>query len=249
MTSLVGKGLPELVVIGAMKCGTSALHRLLDRHPDICMSQPKELNFFFGPCHQPGGGSWAAGNWHRGVAWYAGHFDARARIRGESSPGYTSPSHPEAAPRMAALIPTARLLYLVRDPVDRAISQYRHHQAEGSETRPLAEALLDPGSQYLARSRYHDRLVPFLERFDRRAIAIVCQEELLADPCGTLGVVFEFLGVDAGRWRGVPRPRRLADRPPPAPGRRLRERLTEALRDDADRLRALAGRDFPAWSL
>jgi Sulfotransferase family len=245
-----GGALPNLVVIGAMKCGTSALHRLLDCHPDISMSEPKELNFFFGP-DQADGGSWATGNWHRGVAWYARQFDARATVRGESSPGYTSPAHPEAARRMAALVPGARLLYLVRDPVERAVSQYRHHHAEGSERRRLAEALLDPDSQYLARSRYHDRLAPFLAHFERRAIAILCQEELLAEQRRTLRAVFELLQVDGRRWPGAPGAGRgqASDRPPPRPGGRLRERLAAALRDDADRLRELAGRDFPAWSV
>jgi hypothetical protein len=245
-----GGALPNLVVIGAMKCGTSALHRFLDRHPDVFMSEPKELNFFFGP-GRADGEAWAAGNWHRGAAWYARHFDARSTIRGESSPGYTSPAHPEAARRMAALVPGARLLYLVRDPVERAISQYRHHQAEGSEARPLAEALLDPDSQYLARSRYHDRLVPFLAHFDRQAIAILCQEELLAERRRTLRALFEFLQVDGRRWPGAPAGGwgQPSDLPPPRPGRRLHERLAAALRDDADRLRELAGRDFPAWSV
>ena len=150
---------------------------------------------------------------------------------------------------MAALIPAARLLYLVRDPVERAISQYRHHHAEGTEARPLEAALLDPDSQYVARSRYHDRLAPFLTSFDRHAIAIVCQEELLAKQRRTLGAVFEFLRVDAGRWPGaLAGPRHAAGGRQLSPGRLLHERLAEPLRDDADRLRDLAGRDFPAWS-
>jgi Sulfotransferase family len=240
--------LPNLVVIGAMKCGTSALHALLGRHPEVAMSRPKELNFFFGPERADGAAAWAAGNWHRGLAWYARHFDPCAAVRGESSPGYTSPSHPEAAPRMAAVLPAARLVYLVRDPVRRAVSQYLHHRAEGTERRPLEQALLDPASQYLARSRYHERLAPFLACFARPAIALVCQEELLAEQRHTLRALFEFLQVDPGRWAG---PAEAGPRPPEPPrlGRRLRQRLVAALRGDADRLRELAGRDFPTWSL
>src|SRR5687768_10052815 len=109
--------LPNLIVIGAMKCGTTALHEALALHPDIVMSQPKELNFFFAPDH--GNGSWELGNWHRGLDWYCSHWPAQALVRGESSPGYTSPSHPEAAERMATVIPDARLLCLVRDPLIR----------------------------------------------------------------------------------------------------------------------------------
>lgn len=152
--------LPNLIVIGAMKCGTTALHRYLDLHPEVAMSEPKELNFFFGPERlderdEPAARS--AGNWHRGVGWYAMQFRP-APVRGEASPGYTSPSFPEAAERMARVVPEARLVYAVRDPVARAVSQYLHHRADGTERRPIEEALLDPASQYLARSLYHERL-------------------------------------------------------------------------------------------
>jgi len=115
--------LPNLVVVGAMKCGTTALHGFLDRHPEIAMSDPKELNFFFGPAAGSGDDApWAEGNRHRGVGWYRHQFPVAAPVRGESSPGYTSPSEPHVAARMAALIPGARLVYLVRDPVERAVS-------------------------------------------------------------------------------------------------------------------------------
>jgi hypothetical protein len=245
--------LPNLVVIGAMKCGTTALHEALGRHPHVSMSVPKELNFFFGPPAPQGARdaaelSWAQGNWHRGTRWYARHFDPSAPVRGESSPGYTSPAHEEAAARMAALIPGARLVYLVRDPIARAVSQFRHHRGEGSETRALQTALTDPSSQYLARSRYHERLGPFLESFAPDRLAIVAQEELLVRPRTTLDRLLRFVGVDEGLLRHEEgRPRHLPPRP--ALEHRLRRTLEEALRDDADRLRALADRDFPGWSL
>lgn len=181
MDTAASGALPNLVVIGAMKCGTTALHRTLDGHPDVAMSAPKELNFFCGARHSPlaptevsveptDGRIWARGNWHRGLSWYARHFTAEAPVRGESSPGYTSPSHPEVVTRMAALIPGVRLIYLVRDPVARALSQYRHHQREGTETRSVEEAILDPASQYLSRGRYYQRLEPFLAHFPARRL-------------------------------------------------------------------------------
>ena len=127
------------------------------------MSRPKELNFFIGADTPPAlPTDWSSGNWHRGPAWYAAQFDASVPVRGEASPGYTSPSHPQVAMRMARLIPSARLVYAVRDPVRRAVSQYWHHRREGSEIRPLEEALLDPRSQYVARGRYFERLEPSL---------------------------------------------------------------------------------------
>ena len=235
--------LPDLVVIGAMKCGTTSLHAYLDGHPHVGMSDPKELNFFFGPED--------AGNWHRGVDWYAGHFDPACAVRGEASPGYTSPSHPEVAARMAAVIPSARLLYAVRDPVRRALSQYQHHRREGTETRSPADALLDPGSQYVARGRYLERLEPFLATgaFDDR-ITVVAQEEMETDLGTTMRRVFADLGVDPDLWSSEAAARRnAAPEPPPPLDPRLREALAEALRDDAERLRAYAGREFPAWSV
>ena len=257
-----GCALPNLVVIGAMKAGTSALHRYLGMHPEIAMSQPKELNFFFGPPatsregasrdgHETEDGPGPSpGNWHRGPAWYARHFSAERAVRGESSPGYTSPSYPEVAPRMAGTIPSARLVYLVRDPVDRAISQYRHHCADGTENRPVEEAVLDPQSQYVSRGRYYERLLPFLQRFERRQIAIATREELLTDRRATLRRLFDWLGVDEHFWSSE-----LADEwraskgSPPRIRAEVRAALMEAFGDDVDRLREVAGRDFPGWSL
>ena len=246
--------LPNLVIIGAMKCGTTSLHHYLDLHPAISMSRPKELNFFFGPADAGGDGDerpdWARGNWHRGPEWYAAQFDAAAPVRGEASPGYTSPSYPQVAGRMAELIPAAQLVYAVRDPVERAISQYEHHRRQGTETRPLAEALLDPDSQYIARGRYAERLRPFLATGAFRRIAVVAKEELATARRATLRGLFALLGVAADHWSPAMEERRNA-----APGEhppldeRLRCRLEEAFADDAERLRELAGRDFPGWTV
>ena len=240
---MVSGALPDLVVIGAMKCGTTSLHAYLDAHPDVGMSRLKELNFFFGPED--------AGNWHRGVDWYAGQFDLAGAVRGESSPGYTSPSHPEVAARMAALLPSARLLYAVRDPVRRALSQYGHHRREGTEPRPLAEALLDPASQYLSRGRYLERLEPFLATgaFDGR-ITVIAQEEMETGLGATMRRLFGVLGVDPDRWDPTTAARRnAAPEPPPQLDPRLRQALLDAFRDDAERLRAFAGREFPCWTV
>ena len=252
MSGADGGALPTLVVIGAMKCGTTSLHGYLDAHPEIAMSEPKELNFFMGPevvddTHD----GWTRGNWHRGTAWYAAQFDPACPVRGEASPGYTSPSHPEAAARMAAVLPHARLVYAVRDPVRRAVSQYGHHRRDGTESRPLAEALLDPASQYVARGRYLERLAPFLDTgaFDGR-ISVVAQEELEADLPGTMRRLFTDLDVDPDHWSPAMGTRHNAA-PEPAPrlDPALREALEEAFRDDAERLRAFAGRDFPSWTV
>ncbi|UOY02378.1 sulfotransferase family protein [Blastococcus sp. PRF04-17] len=243
--------LPTVIIVGAMKCGTTSLHRYLDLHPQTAMSHPKELNFFIGPDVAADGTGWARGNWHRGTAWYAAHFDPSAQVRGEASPGYTSPDHPEVAGRMAALLPSARLVYAVRDPIDRAVSQYRHHRREGTERRPLAEALLDPASQYVSRGRYFERLAPFLAcgAFADR-ITIVAQEELRQQRRSALRRLFADLRIDHGFWSPdmAARWNESRDEPPAIPDR-VRHELAERLRDDAERLRQFAGRGFPGWTV
>src|SRR6476660_6254958 len=136
--------LPNLVVVGGLKCGTTSLHHYLNLHPEIAMSRPKELNFFVSEL-----------NWPLGRDWYAGHFDPSARIRGESSPHYTNrPSFNEVPGRMRELLGSdVRPVYVVRDPIDRMLSHYLHSVGGGYEDRSLADALSDPESSYVARSR------------------------------------------------------------------------------------------------
>lgn len=238
--------LPNLIVIGAMKCATTALHAYVDAHPDVAMAWPKELNFFVGD--EAPHDDWHRGNWHRGVDWYTQHFDPRAPVRGEASPAYTSPSFPQAAERMAALVPDARLVYLVRDPVDRAVSQYRHHVAEGTERRPLANAVLDPASQYLSRSRYHERLAPFLDRFPPERIALVLQEDLLARRRETLARLYRFAGVDDTYWPDAASELlHVGNGARPVLDPELEARLVHELAPDVERLRALTGRPLAEW--
>jgi hypothetical protein len=243
--------LPNLVVIGAMKCGTTAVHANLDRHPDIAMATGKELNFFFGPDTPPPGVApgewWRHGQWHRGVSWYCGHFDPTAKVRGETSPGYTDPSHPAVAGRMREVLPDARLVYLVRDPVARAASQWAHHVRDGTEPRPIGAALLDPASQYLARSRYVARVRPFLEAFPGRLLVVV-QERLLADPRGQLHRIFEHVGADPDYWDEAMASRRHeADGAVDVP-HAVRRRFWTEVRADVEELRSLLDDDLPEWA-
>jgi Sulfotransferase family len=243
--------LPTVIVIGAMKCGTTALHSYLDAHPEIGMARDKEVNFFIGGEVAPNGEPdtwWRSGQWHRGVGWYAGLFEATLGIRGETSPGYTSPASPEVVDRMAAVVPEAKLVYLVRDPVERAVSQYRHHRRDGSETRSLEEALLDPSSQYVDRSRFAERLRPFLNRFPAEQVLVVVQERLLRDRAPQLARVYRYVGADPA-WHGdvLGREFHVGDNPLEVP-RRLRSAFLERVGDDVDRLRALVQDDLVEWA-
>jgi hypothetical protein len=180
--------LPNLILIGGLKCGTTSLHHYLSLHPEIAMSRPKELNFFVTEL-----------NWPLGRDWYAGHFDSKARIRGESSPHYTNrPSFSGVPPRMREVLGSdVHLLYVVRDPIDRMLSHYLHNVGGGYEDRSLVDALSDPESSYVTRSRYFFQAEPYLEEFGAERLRIVGREELRDDRQGAMRRAFEFLGVDA----------------------------------------------------
>lgn len=242
--------LPDLVVIGAMKCATTALHAYLDAHPDIAMWDGKEANFFTGDDTAPPVDPaewWRHGQWHRGVGWYASLFDPAARLRGESSPGYTAPDNPEAAARMAGVVPHARLVYLVRDPVARAVSQFAHHARDGDEQRPAGEALLDQDSQYVTRSRYHERLRPFLDRFPRDQVLVVVQERLRDRRRQQLRRVYAHVGADPGWWDdALGREWHVGGHAVELPGE-VAETFRELVADDVDRLRELLGDAIPEW--
>jgi hypothetical protein len=243
--------LPNLLVIGAMKCGTTALHHYLSAHPEVSMAAAKEVNFFVGPDTAPPGDQsswWRWGQWHRGLDWYGSLFDPAAPVRGESSPAYTSPDQTEAVSRIADTVPQARLIYLVRDPVERAISQYEHHRRDGDERRSPEEALLDPVSHYQARSRYHERLVPYLAHFPLEQIRVVVQERLLHDRRAELARIYAYVGADPGWWSDE-----LGQRWHVGPSRycvsdRVRRALFERVADDVVALRSLIGDDLPEWT-
>jgi hypothetical protein len=271
--------LPNLIVIGAMKCGTTSLHHYLDLHPQIQMSRPKELKFFIDEV-----------NWPRGIDWYRRHFDPAAAVRGESSPQYAiHPRWQGVAERMHAVVPDAKLILLVRDPLERMLSHYMHARAFGDERREVSEALRDP--IYLDRSRYWMQLEVYLDHYRDEAILVASAESLRARRSETLRRVFGFLEVDeefsspeferlwetsAGKNTKFRLLERAASLPlvrnshrlpqgarwalerikystvggraeRPTLDEALREELLDGLRDDAARLRAFTGQEFPEW--
>jgi hypothetical protein len=238
------------VVIGAMKCATSAVHDYLDAHPHIAMSRTKELNFFNGPevaPNQDESSWWRTGQWHRGLGWYSAQFDPAAPVCGESSPAYTAPRCLEVPGRMASVVPDVRLVYLVRDPLERALSQYEHHRRDGTEPRTVAEALLDPGSEYVARSRYHERLEPFLSCFDPGQVHTVVQERLSSRRRPEVAAVYLHVRVEPF-WCEDRHGKRIhvgGRRPELPPG--LRAAFWEQVGDDVERLRRLMDDDLEEW--
>src|SRR3954453_11674964 len=186
-TLLGGNVLPNLIVIGAAKCGTTSLHEYLALHPDIAMSAKKELNFF------------TRDDWRSQVDWYADQFPDAA-VRGESSPGYTlAPFLPSVAGRVHELVPDARLVYLVRDPVDRAVANYTELVMHRLEERPIDHALTDfsdAANPHLCGSRYGSQVERFLRHFDRDRLLVLDQADLLGDRRPPLRRGFVLLAVD-----------------------------------------------------
>lgn len=173
-----------------MKCGTTSLHAYLSLHPEISMSKEKELAFF--------ADGWS---WSRGVDWYRRQFDAGAPVRGEASPQYTCyPQYDQIPERMHALLPEVRLIYLVRDPIDRLVSHYCHDVARGFEERPLEVALRESDSKYIARSQYYRQLERYLRYYDAESILILDQMDLKTRRRETLQEVFAFIGADPNVW-------------------------------------------------
>ena len=190
--------LPNLLIIGAMKCGTTSLHNYLGAHPEISMSKKKQLSFF------------SRENWQTELDWYKDQFTNSAKIRGEATPNYSVyPLIPNVPARIYQVIPDVRLIYIVGDPVKRITSQWMEwyaHEPEGPPTfgeatvvQPLSQALADWDSSrnpYVAPSRYATQLERYLRFFPQDRIAVVDQDALRRDRQNTLERVFQFLGVD-----------------------------------------------------
>ena len=182
--------LPNIFIIGAAKCGTTSLHHYLDQHPDISMSSDKEPGVFSRPL------------WIDRRDGYADILDCDAPYRGESSTSYTRyPVEGDAAAAIHAAAPDAKLIYLVRDPIERAVSDYVHHVALGHEQRSLDEALrdyTDPQNFYVTSSRYAFQIGRYLEHFPASSLLILDQADLLKKRAETMREVFAFIGVDPG---------------------------------------------------
>jgi len=177
--------LPNLLIVGAPKCGTTSLHNYLNAHPEISMSEIKELNFFV-----------TDGTWSNGIDWYKRNFDPTSKIRGESSTSYTRGRNAErVADRAKSLLSEVKLIYMVRDPIDRIRSDYHQYRAIGNERRSLAAALADPENPFIQASRYGSQLMPYVDHFGAHRILVETQERLLSERQACLGRIFRFLEV------------------------------------------------------
>lgn len=209
--------LPEFLVVGGKRCGSTSLYKYLVLHPDVRPSLvPKGTHYF-------------DVNYHRGWGWYRSKFPMRVghgqSITGEASPYYMF--HPLAPARIAAALPGVRCVAVLREPVQRAWSHYRYSLQRGFEDLAPEKAfareeerlagevermVLDPGYQsfahrhrtYLARGRYVEHLEALYAHVPPERVLVLRSEDLFADPAGTCNRVFGFLGLPAHDLGPVP---------------------------------------------
>jgi hypothetical protein len=240
----------HFVIIGAQRCGTTYLTRLLDEHPDVEMAKPfrPEPKFFLTD------DEYARGHDHYDQRFFV---DERARVRGEKTTSYIESEL--ALQRIGALLPDAPVVAVVRDPVHRAVSNYRFSVENGVEHLPLDEALRaaatddrdwDPAEfsvspfAYLERGRYADYLERVVHWVPRDRLCVLVFEELIAGP-DVLAALYERLGVDPAF-----RPEGLGEGVNAATGVEELDPETEAwlhgyFAEPNRRLAALLGRELP----
>lgn len=214
--------LPDTVIIGVQKGGTTALFDYLVQHPSIRGSIRKEVHY-------------ADLNAHRPIGWYRAHFPRPAKGVQviESSPYYIF--HPLAPQRLTRILPGVRLIVLLRDPVARAYSHYQMMRRKGWEERTFAEAVAaepdavhqaeealrrgdidhSPDHQhhsYTSRGMYERQLDRWLEHVNDDQLLVLSSEALQADPEATLRTIYSFMGVEVTLPRDL-RPRHVGRYP------------------------------------
>jgi len=252
---------PTFLVIGAQKSGTTSLHRYLTDHPAVLCASPKELHFF--------NDAYRLGEW-----WYLAHFPWRTSARavsrhlgvrpaiGEATPAYLF--HPRAPERVHAFDPQMKLLAVLRDPVERAYSQYQMQVRKRNETLSfdavlsLEEAELaaeldrirdDPTyvsptglrRSYVARGRYAEQIERWLHFFPREQLLVLTSEALFRDPAAGTAQISAFLGVPD--WHAKDHPRQSAGAYEPMSAE-TRARLAHTFEPHNRRLEELLGREF-----
>ena len=254
--------LPHFLIIGAQKAATTALYAYLRWHPGITGPSFKEVSFF-------------DRHYARGERWYRAHLPAQPRLWaiegrhgaqalvGEASPSYLF--HPLAPERVAGLMPDARLIAVLRNPVDRAFSHYQHEVALGRESLSFEDALdledermrgelermaSDPSYfsypwwnfTYAARGRYAEQVERWLAHFPCEQLHVIISEELLEHPAEEYRQTLDFLGARPHELSSFPK---IFARDYSEMKASTRERLEREFRDPNERLSELLGRPLP----
>lgn len=217
MLSAGRRPLPEFLIVGAQRSGTTSLYRYLLAHPQVLPASPSKGVHYFDK--------------HSGksLRWYRAHFPTESARRdrerrhggpvvsGEGSPYYLF--HPHVPARAAAAVPDARIIAMLRDPVERAYSHYQQEYARGFEDAETFERaieleperlagerermLADPGysshelqhHSYMARGEYVDQLMAWREHYPEEQVLVICAERFFAEPAAVYAEVLRFLGL------------------------------------------------------
>jgi len=183
--------LPNFIISGAPKAGTSSLWSYVRQHPNVFMPDPKEIGFF-------------DYNYDRGTEWYEKKFSGHngEEAIGEATPWYMCDDRAERVPeRMHEVRPNVRLVFILRDPVDRAHSNFwdNFRNGEISFTTTLSEFIRDPESRshtVIKCGYYYKHFCRFEQYFDRDQFLVLLHEEFCRDPVGTVQRIYNFLEVD-----------------------------------------------------
>ena len=257
--------LPNFLIIGCQRCGTTSLYRYLIQHPLIAPTLWKEIHYFD-----------RTDNFEQGRDWYRAHFVTRHRLGALSRLHHGRAITLEATPdyifraaainRLADLLPDAPLIVLLRDPVDRAYSSYQNYVHKGRESRSFKQAIDDElrwieqnavtgtvrrsdgstsKSPYFSRGVYVDQFRRLFARFSREQILVRRSEDMFANPQRICDDVFDFLGLPPHVIRDAEPANRLRYTPMDAA---LRQRLNALYAPYTQQLEALLGRAFE-WSV
>jgi hypothetical protein len=206
--------IPDFIIIGAMKSGTTSLYRHLGSHPGVFMSPVKEPNYFV-----------PRRSWSKGPDWYRSLFAGAppGALLGEASTNYskgtTFPGVPEI---LRTHVPNVKLIYVLRDPLERIRSHYAHAVDHRREQRP-PEAAIKPRSGYVRTSLYGAELQRYREHFPADQMLVLLTEDLRDDPASLLRRVEVFLGLEAYQYRHLDRHYHVTSK------RRVSTRLGSAL--------------------
>jgi hypothetical protein len=241
MIDAARRPLPDFVILGAQRAGTTTLYAALAEHPQVRPALVKEIHFF-------------DRNYARGLPWYRAHFSrgAPGTIAGEATPYYLF--HPDVPERVAGALPAARFVVLLRDPVARAWSHYHHERSRGREPLTFQEAVdteeerlgRDAVSHqrfsYLARGRYAEQLERWFAAVPRERFLVIASETLFGSPDETYAKVVSFLGLPPLALGHLPREGTGSYAPL---DRAIEERLRLYFAPHDERLRRLLGKLLP----
>ncbi len=173
-------GRPSFIGVGVQKCASTWIHRVLEDHPQVSVSQPKELDFF-------------SYHFHFGFQWYEKHFDI-LKISGENSPSYFCDFRvPE---RVISYSPDVKIVICLRDPVERIISHHAHEVRLGHVDSGVSYTdALRNNPMYLEQSMYAKYLSRWLDLFPANQLLVVFQEQIKDSPESVACKLYEFLGV------------------------------------------------------